>query len=162
MKHLLFTLILSCVAFTVQAQVATVLKDSAEVRERPRIRSEVVMVLPAGMSLEVEKLRGRTGELYVRSEFGYLLLEDITFGEYDPAQVNQTTIQAVSYVSTLLAKPPGELSEQEIMYLMLNEMRQQEEARSDLKKLKNAQVFQAVVTGAFLVASVVVALGSSN
>lgn len=149
-------------AASAQAQLATTIKDSTEVRERPRINSEVIMKLPAGMTLEVDKLRGRAGELYVRSEFGYIQLIDITFGEYDEDVNSESTIESVSYVSMLLAKPPGELTEQEIMYLMLHEMRQQDEARRDLKKLKNAQVFQALVTGAVLVASIVIAVGNSN
>jgi len=162
MRKLLPFLFLIFFTSQIIAQNATTIKDSTEVRDRPRISSEIVKMLPVGMSLEVKKLRGRAGELYVNSEFGYIRLEDVTFGEFNASLMPVIKDEAVSYVHLLLSTPPEELTEVEIMYLMLNEMRQQDDARRDLKKLKNAQVFQAIVTGVAIVTSIVVAISYSN
>lgn len=156
----LFLFLFMLAPLVAQAQLARTLTDSVEVRDRPRFSAEIIMYLPSGTVLNVERLSGRAGEIYVNSDLGYLMLKDIGF--ISVSKSGETSTSHAQYVGELMVKPPSELTQEEIMYLMLNEMRNQEHAHRDLKQLKNAQVFVAVITGIVAIGSGIVLLSASK
>lgn len=142
----------------VQAQSAVVVSDSAYVKEFMYPNAKTIAVYPKGTLVTIE---GKLGREWTRIENGFIISTDLVVVTNTASQANITQDSKLSeYTIELLTKDPRQLTATEISYLMLQEQKNNEALREDIRSIAKTQRFIAVLSAASILTSLLLLAGN--
>lgn len=148
----LFLLMIPAGVFAQSTVVVSV--EKAEIKAKPDNNSQTLRTVKKGMEFEYSgSIRGWV----ILTDGGFIFGENVTAkdvyleqgGTLQVAPMNETE------PSELLTKDPAELTEKELLYLLLQEQRKSDNLQSDVRTIKNIQIGFAVLTAVSLIANII-------
>ncbi len=145
MRVILLIGILFALNFTVNAQNTVVISDSTEIKKSADPNSETLLILEKGTLLQT---KGPRINNWVLVEQGYVNINNVLFLKSQiTSDIKVVEDQSLdSYSKKLLSKNPGDLTTEELYYLMYQEQKKNEKLRRDVGTIKNVYVITGVVT----------------
>ena len=133
-------------------QTAIIVLDTVEVKSEKSFDSKTIGYLYSGDRIEYIQT---IGEWIVMIDKGYIPKSSISLSinSLETLEKRQTSfIEDTTKIDTTGVK---EYSESELLYLLLQEQKKNDQLRSDVKTIKSIQTYFAFLTTVFLVASIV-------